>query len=305
MNVMLPFTVAPPVASLSTPAISPSATALAASAVSVTSAPPLPIPSVAFSPSMTGSLPPPDNYIFWRAQVLPLLRNHYLLGYVDGSLPFPPALVDSVHGPAVNPAYRVWTGQNQANLLAIQGSLIPEVSGMTVFAKTSYEAWTSLESSFSAQSLAHSSAFRHQLGECEKHNMSDTTYYNKVRALAGTLASIGQPISDTEFFSNLLNSLDEEYDGFIAVVNERDTPMSPHALYSQPLVIEQRLEEHRCTGGHADLAAHAAPMGGSQALYVARALGSGKAPPSYSGGGRSPCVYQLCERERHIASKCH
>jgi hypothetical protein len=47
----------------------------------------------------TGSLPPPfhlgnlitvtlspDSYIFWRAQVLPLLGSHYLLGYVDGSL---------------------------------------------------------------------------------------------------------------------------------------------------------------------------------------------------------------------------
>ncbi|KAK1625895.1 hypothetical protein QYE76_000210 [Lolium multiflorum] len=40
----------------------------------------------------------PDNYIFWRAQVLPLLRSHYLLGYVDGTLPCPPALVDGVHG---------------------------------------------------------------------------------------------------------------------------------------------------------------------------------------------------------------
>jgi hypothetical protein len=52
---------------------------------------------------MTGSLPPPfhfgnlitiklslDNYIFWRAQVLPLLGSHYLLGYIDGSFPCPP-----------------------------------------------------------------------------------------------------------------------------------------------------------------------------------------------------------------------
>jgi hypothetical protein len=63
----------------------------------------------------------PDNYIFWRAQVLPLLRSHYLMGYVDGSLPCPPALIDSVHGPVVNPAHRVWTAQDQANLSSIQG----------------------------------------------------------------------------------------------------------------------------------------------------------------------------------------
>ena len=129
----------------------------------------------------TGSLPPPfhfgnhitvkltpDNYIFWRAQVLPLLGSHYLIGYIDGSLPCPPALVDSVNGPVYNPAHRVWTGQDQANLSSIQGSLSPAVSGLIVFAKTSREAWTILERSFASQSQARASSLRHELGECEK-----------------------------------------------------------------------------------------------------------------------------------------
>ena len=30
-----------------------------------------------------------DNYLFWRAQVGPLLRSQLLMGYVDGSLPCP------------------------------------------------------------------------------------------------------------------------------------------------------------------------------------------------------------------------
>jgi hypothetical protein len=30
-----------------------------------------------------------DNYMFWRAQVGPLLRSHLLMGYVDGSLVYP------------------------------------------------------------------------------------------------------------------------------------------------------------------------------------------------------------------------
>jgi hypothetical protein len=92
----------------------------------------------------------PDNYIFWRAQVLPLLGSHYLLGYVDGSLPCPPALVDSVNGPVYNPAHRVWTGQDQAILSSIQGSLSPSVTGLIVFAKTAKEAWIILERSFAS-----------------------------------------------------------------------------------------------------------------------------------------------------------
>ena len=44
-----------------------------------------------------------DNYLSWRAQVLPLLRSRYLEGYVDGSIPCPPP-----H----HPAYNTWVAQD-------------------------------------------------------------------------------------------------------------------------------------------------------------------------------------------------
>ncbi len=174
-----------------------------------------------------------DNYIFWRAQVLPLLGSHYLLGYVDGSLPCPPALVDSVHGPVYNPAHRVWTGQDQANLSSIQGSLSPAVAGLVVFAKTSHEAWTILERTFAAQSQARVSALRRQLGECQKLDSTATEFYNKVKGLADTLASIGQPLTDSEFNSFIVNGLDEEYDALVEIINERgnSTPMLAHEVF--------------------------------------------------------------------------
>jgi hypothetical protein len=50
----------------------------------------------------------PDNYLFWRAKVLSLLRSRSLLGYVDGSLPCPPQVIATIHGPAINPEHRVW-----------------------------------------------------------------------------------------------------------------------------------------------------------------------------------------------------
>ncbi|KAK1625818.1 hypothetical protein QYE76_000133 [Lolium multiflorum] len=76
-----------------------------------------------------------DNYLLWRAQVLPLLRSHYLEGFVDGSLPCPPAVlqVTTADGaPMVipNPAHRLWVAQDQAILGAIQSSLTPSVAGM-------------------------------------------------------------------------------------------------------------------------------------------------------------------------------
>ena len=67
-----------------------------------------------------------------------------------------------------NPAHRRWIAQDQAILGAIQSSLTPSVAGMVVFAATSRDAWATLDSSFSSQSLARSSAIRNQLVEVKK-----------------------------------------------------------------------------------------------------------------------------------------
>jgi hypothetical protein len=40
----------------------------------------------------------PDNYLFWRAQIIPLLRSHSLECFVDGTCPCPPP---------VHPSYRL------------------------------------------------------------------------------------------------------------------------------------------------------------------------------------------------------
>ncbi|KAK1668630.1 hypothetical protein QYE76_056789 [Lolium multiflorum] len=314
---MQPYAAASDAATSSAPAITAStssAPAVAASTssapapvsfvVAVTPAPPAPSPAL----DITTAFPPPyhfgnhitlkltpDNYIFWRAHVLPLLRSHYLLGYVDGTLLCPPALVDGVHSP---------------------GSLSLGVAGLVVFAKTSHEAWTILATMFSAQSQARANVLRRQLGESQKLDKTVTDYYNQVRAIADTLASIGQPITDADFTSYTINDLDEEYDGLVEVVNERanTSPMPPHELYQRLLQTEQRVEARpgrREASGHlGDSAAHVANRGGSRPPPSVPYSPSGKtAPPppapDHSGGGRSKRVCQLCGQEGHVAAKCH
>jgi hypothetical protein len=65
-----------------------------------------------------------DNYLLWRAQVLPLMRSHYLEGYVDGTLLCPSAMVPMLSASGgetmvPNPAHRRWVAQDQAILGAI------------------------------------------------------------------------------------------------------------------------------------------------------------------------------------------
>ncbi|XP_073368004.1 uncharacterized protein [Aegilops tauschii subsp. strangulata] len=264
-----------------------------------------------------------DNYLLWRAQVLPLMRSHYLEGYVDGTLPCPPAMVPvpSAAGGSVmvsNPAHRRWIAQDQAILGAIQSSQTPSVAGMVVFAATSRDAWATLDSSFSSQSLARSSAIRNQLGEVKKNDLSVTAFFNKVKSLADTLSSIGKPLRDEEFTSFILNGLDEDYDSLVENINGRDTSMPPRDLYARLLNTEQRLAARRSVGVYTEgPSANAALRGGARGAKQKAPPTSGNqprppAPPPTAGRKRLHCEAcgggvecQLCGIDGHLASRCH
>jgi hypothetical protein len=52
-------------------------------------------------------------------------------------------------------------------------------------------------------------AIRAQLNDLKKRDLTITTFFNKAKSLADTLASIGQPLRDNEFTSFILNGLDK------------------------------------------------------------------------------------------------
>jgi hypothetical protein len=117
----------------------------------------------------------PDNYIYWRTQVVPILRSNLIYGFVDGSLPCPS---DQVSNPAAgtdgaaatitNPEFSAWHQQDQSILSAIVSCLSEGVIGMVVLATTSQEAWEILEGSFATQSTARVMQIRGALGKVKK-----------------------------------------------------------------------------------------------------------------------------------------
>jgi hypothetical protein len=135
---------------------------------------------------------------------------------------------------------------------------------MLVFVKTSHEAWTILERSFASQSQARCNALCRELGECKKLDSTATVFYNKVKDLADTLASIGQPLTDSEFNSYIVNGLDEEYNGLVEITNERanTNPLMAHEVYLRLVLTEQCVEARRAkrSRGH-DSSANAASRG--------------------------------------------
>ena len=171
-----------------------------------------------------------DNYLLWRSAILPLMRSHFLMGYIDGSYPCPPEriLVQFEGRPAAipNPEYRAWVMQDQALLSGINSSLTPAVGGLVMFAATAEEAWCTLRDSFDTHSSAQSVHIRGQLQKMEKLNSSVTTYFNKIRALSDSLTAMGQPLRQEDFIAYVLNGLDEDYDNLAENINGRETPIS-------------------------------------------------------------------------------
>jgi hypothetical protein len=106
------------------------------------------------------------NYLFWKAQVAPLLRSKLLMGYVDGSLvcPLP-------HTRLLIMAGLRCRNPTQPNLPALDSAgpsyplrlCVVDVRGrrrMVMFASTSHKAWETLAGAFIATSFARSSGLR-------------------------------------------------------------------------------------------------------------------------------------------------
>jgi len=190
-----------------------------------------------------------ENYLLWRAQILPVLKTHLLLGYVNGRLPCPSQLVANpkageTGAPAEipNPAYQAWMQQDQAILSCILSNALEGVVGMLMTAITSMEAWTILENSFAPQSTARSMQLRFQLSRIKKMDTPISIYFNRVKSLTDIMASIGKPLEDEEIISYLLAGLDSEYDAMVEVVTSCTASMPLRDLYAQLLSTEFRIE---------------------------------------------------------------
>jgi hypothetical protein len=100
-----------------------------------------------------------DNYLLWKAQVLPPIRGAQLEGFLDGSAKPPTKVVEVVKDDKTkemipNALYATWSAHDQLVLDHLLNSLTKDVLGQVAMASTTAEAWETLENMFSAQSRA-------------------------------------------------------------------------------------------------------------------------------------------------------
>jgi hypothetical protein len=149
-----------------------------------------------------------------------------LLGNIDGTVKAPPETITktTVDGVVqeVNPEFLTWYNQDQMILGALLTSLSKSVLGRVVLCKTSHVIWSTLATNYSGASRARSMNTRVQLSTLKTGGLSGTEYFNKMKALADTLAIIGQPLKDEEFIAYVLAGLDESYDSLVISITTRD-----------------------------------------------------------------------------------
>jgi hypothetical protein len=263
-----------------------------------------------------------DNYIYWRTQVVPILRSNLIYGFIDGTLPCPSEMVpatDKTAEPVSNPLYSAWHQQDQAILSAIVSSLTEPVIGMVMLATTSQETWETLEVSFASQSTARVMDIRGKLNKLRKLDGSATAFFTKVKGMADALAAMGQPLCPEEFNSYLLAGLDGEYDALADRISVRPVtdPMPMRDVYSQLFNAKARIEARRAemsTDVHHQ-ANYSGRSGGGRPPYPpAQKQGgytpppqnspSGRAPGGNTGGSGSRPICQICSKVSHVASCC-
>ncbi|KAK1697903.1 hypothetical protein QYE76_014600 [Lolium multiflorum] len=260
-----------------------------------------------------------ENYLFWRTQIVPILRSNLIYGFVDGTLPCPDAEIANTVAkePATvpNPLYVAWHQQDQAILSAIVSSLTEGVIGMVMLAATSQEAWETLEVSYATQSTSRVMQLRTALSKCKKLDKSANAYFSEVKALADTMASVGQPLRPEEFNSYLLGGLDSDYDALADRIGARpiNDPMPMRDVYAQMLNAEQRAEnrraELRVDVHHAANYSSRQGPGGSRAAPPPAGRTGPPPPvrqqalaPAPANGNRPQC--QICGKLGHVASCC-
>uniref|UniRef100_A0A2N9H324 Retrotransposon Copia-like N-terminal domain-containing protein n=1 Tax=Fagus sylvatica TaxID=28930 RepID=A0A2N9H324_FAGSY len=188
-----------------------------------------------------------ENYLFWKAQVVPYLRGQHLFQFVDGSFPIPQPIIaaplDSASTTLINPEFTQWQLQDQIVLSALISSLSEKVIAHVVKCITSRDLRATLEWMFTAQSQAHLMQIHYQLSTLRKGSTSTADFFHTFTGLADTLAAIDQPLPEFQLVSFLLAGLGPEYDSFVTSVQQRTEPITLDYLYGHLLNREIRLEQ--------------------------------------------------------------
>lgn len=161
----------------------------------------------------------PENFVLWKVQITAYLKGQELFSFVDGSQTAPPKYLPTETDAdlKINPDFSLWQITYQLLLSIIFSSLTESVIGHVVSAGTSRELWLRLKSMFTSHSQAKEFQVRFQLTNLSRGDQSISEFFSKVRLFSDTLTVPGNPLTNKEFVTYILNGLGPGYESIISI----------------------------------------------------------------------------------------
>ena len=194
-----------------------------------------------------------DNFLLWKAQLVPYFRGQDLFGYIDGSISKPPKIISVTHpetsvvSERLNPAYSQWVRQDNLILSTLMTSLSEPILAQVVTYTSSKAVWNALDDTFSSRSRARILQIRTQLATATKGSKTTTDYFHYIKRLTDELVVAGQPLNHDDIITYILAGLNHEYDSFVASISARTDDITLEEIYSLLLTSEARLSRHQLT----------------------------------------------------------
>jgi gag-polypeptide of LTR copia-type len=163
-----------------------------------------------------------ENFLVWRHQILPVLRGHALVSFIDGSTPPPDRFIFyAARNPSPNPAFDNWYQQDQLILSWMLSSISPFILSQVVRCETSLALWETINQLHSSQSMAKVLDLKLQLQTSKKGGSTCSQYLVQIQSLADRLRSVDHEISDQELILFIMQGLGSEFESFVTSLTTR------------------------------------------------------------------------------------
>ncbi|RYQ94570.1 hypothetical protein Ahy_B08g089505 [Arachis hypogaea] len=181
-----------------------------------------------------------DNFLQWKDQAESTIEGHNLLHHITGER-IPQRFDESGQ---ITPEFALWKRQDALLKSWLLASMTKPFTTRMVGCVYSHEIWKRLDNHFSSQIRARIIQLKNKLSTIKIGN-SVSEYVLALKGTIDALASVGEPMRESDHVNTILNGLTEEYGTVITSVVARPVSITVGELESLLLTHESMLERFR------------------------------------------------------------